>query len=94
MGEDGLGQWQLCGHEHGGPVDSVGCQNIFSDKMKFTGPPFVIRFIIRAKTDSRHIIDQCIKPDIGNVVGVKGKINPPIQARFRPGNAQIPERLL
>jgi len=39
--------------------------------------------------DSGNIVDQRVKPDIGYIVFVKGQGNPPAQAGFRPGNAQI-----
>ena len=73
MSEDGFGQRKIHRLEHGGPVNGVGGEDIFSDKFAGGGPPAVEFFIIGTVADAGDIVEQGIEPDVGDIIFIEGQ---------------------
>ncbi len=80
--------------QHDRPVYGVGGQNVFADQMTAYGPPFLELFVVLAVADAGNIVDQCVKPDITDVVAVERQFDSPGEAGFRTRDAEVAERLV
>ena len=86
------------GLEHDRPVNAVrGHQNVFADDVRVAGPEFLeigqTRSVLSKVSGEGGVIHQRVEPDIGDVIPVEGEFDPPGQAGFRSGNAQVPRLL-
>ena len=70
--------------EHDGPVNTMGFDNILCYKMPGGGPEFFVLISIWI-AQGGDIVYQCIKPDIGHIVLIKGEGNPPGKSGLGPG---------
>ncbi len=78
MGEDGLGQWTLQRHQHGGPVDGMCRQNVLADEVDVGRPESMAdRLLTRQVFQSGHIIHQRVEPDVGDILLIEGQFNAP-----------------
>ena len=92
MGKDRLGRGQADPFKHGRPVDRMGGKDILADEMNRLRPEIGEGASFRAVTDGADIIDQCIEPDIGDIVGIKGNLNAPGKPLLRSGDTEIFQR--
>src|SRR5207247_2114349 len=44
---------------------------------------------ISGPAERRHVVEQRIEPDVGDVLVVEGELDPPLEARLRPADRQI-----
>ncbi len=79
---------QSHGLEHGGPEYGMGLENIFCNHMLGHRPVFFV-IVAVGPVQSGHIVDQGVKPDIGDKVVVKGQRYAPGQSRGGPGDTEI-----
>ena len=93
VGKNGFGQRQVHSFEHRGPVNGMGGQNIFADKLAAGGPPLGKLFIILQIAHAGKVVQQSIKPDIADVIFVKRQFNTPGHTFFGAGNTQIAQFL-
>ena len=90
MGEDGFGQWQIQRHQHGGPVDGMGGENVFPNEMNISRPKVMAnRFLTRQIFQRRNVIDQRVEPDVGDVVRIEGEFDAPGKSGFWSGDRQV-----
>ena len=59
------------GHEHRGPENGMRFQDIFGYEV-VSFRPKGSKKILPLKLQPAHVVDQCIKPDIGDVVLIEG----------------------
>ncbi len=78
--------------EHGGPVNAVRFDDVFGDQVIGLGPEGP-RFFAVGIAEAAQVIDQGIKPDVGDIVAIEGERDPPSQTADRPRDAQIFEGL-
>ena len=78
MGEDGFRQWKVERHEHRGPVDGMGREDILPDKMDIGRPESICQwFPGRRYSNAETVIHQRVEPDIGDVVIVERQFDAP-----------------
>ena len=85
-------QRQIRGHEHGGPEDAVGLQNVLGHEM-FAGPVFLVVaglvvFVFRP-AEGGDVVGKGVEPHVAHVVLVEGQFDAPGQAGLGTGDAQI-----
>ena len=61
--------------EHGGPEDAVGLEDILGNQVLCR--PVVCKVLPVGPAQDAHVVDQGIKPHIGDVVLVKGQLYAP-----------------
>ena len=76
------------GLQHGGPVNAVGFQNIFGDEVLGHRPEGMEVCSIRIAWGG-DIVDEGVKPDVGDVVVIKRQRDPPGQTRLGTGDTEI-----
>ena len=87
-----LEQRQARGEQDRRPIYCVGLQNILADEMLGVGP----HLFDEAGIVGRGMTDICperVVPDVGDVVGIEGQFDSPIQPGLGPRDAKIAQRL-
>ena len=68
-------------------------EDVLADEVVRRGPEAFEARIRGAVAGCGDVIGQRVEPDVGDVLRVEGQLDAPGQALFRPGDAQIAERL-
>ena len=77
MGENAPGHLNVHGFQHGGPVNRVGGEDIFADELAAGGPAAGESGIIPPVAHGGNIVDEGVKPDVADIIAVKGQFNSP-----------------
>ena len=83
VGEDRPRQRQLQRHQHRGPIDRMGRENVLPYQMHVGGPVPVDRGLLQQILQPGDVVHERVEPDIGDVVGVEGKFDTPRKPGFR-----------
>ena len=92
MGEDVVRQFQTDGLQHGRPVHRVRGQDVLADQV-MAGRPVAAGFDFRHLAVHRHVVDQRVEPDVGDVLVVEGQGHAPGKAFLGARDAQVAQRL-
>ena len=81
MRENVLGQRQASSHEHCRPNNAMEADDVLANEMEVGRPVLAeLGFIIGAVAQGGQVIDQSIDPHIGDMLGVEGQRNTPVES--------------
>ncbi|MBA7694301.1 hypothetical protein ES703_102908 [subsurface metagenome] len=93
VGEDSPGQGDVSCHQHGGPVDGVGGEDVLTNQVHISGPPVFEAFLVFGIAHGGNVVGEGVEPDVVDIVGVEGQLHAPGQPGLGPRDAQVPQRL-
>ena len=62
--------------------------NVLSNDVCAFGPPTLPTWIV-GKSKAGQVVEKGVKPDVGDVLGIKGQLNAPAESRLGSGDAQV-----
>ena len=65
------------GHQHRGPIDGVGGENVLANQVDIRRPELIERRFFRQVFEGRDIIHQRVEPDIRDVIFIKRQLDAP-----------------
>ena len=86
-----LRRLQPGGEQHGRPVDAVEAQDVLADQVPGPGPAVGEGRVAGAVAGGRQVVGEGVEPDVGDVAGVPGQGDPPVDRG--PADGEVLEAL-